>query len=164
MHARIDDLLLDDDVGLGERGLGGRRVAGLPVEAVVVGLALEVGADHRRVGVERLAGVDDGVERVVVDVDELQRVAGRVAVLGDDERHLLTLEAHLVGGQHGLHVVGQRRHPRQALLGQVGTGHHGLDLRMCLGRRHIDADDPGVRVRRAQDRQVQHARQATSST
>ena len=55
MHTRIDDLLLDDDVGLGERGLGGRGVTGLPVEAVVVGLAVEVGADHRGVGVERLA-------------------------------------------------------------------------------------------------------------
>ncbi len=134
MHARIHDLLLDDDVGLGEHGLGGRRIAGLPVETMIVGLALEVGADHFGIGIERLAGVDDRGERLVVDIDELQRVAGGVVVLGDDERHLLALEPHLVGGQHRLHVVGQRRHPGQALLGEVGTGHDGLDLRMCLGR------------------------------
>ena len=65
-------------------------------------------------GVERLAGVDDRRQRLVLDVDQLERVAGGVAVLGDDERDLLALEAHLVGGEHGLHVVGQRRHPRQA--------------------------------------------------
>ena len=159
MHPGIDDLLRDDDVGLRERRLGGRRVTGLPVEAVVVGLALEVGADHRRRRVERRAGIDDRVKRVVVDVDQLERVARRVPVFGDDERHLLALEAHLVGGQHGLHVVGQRRHPGQALLGQVGAGDDRFDLRMCLGRSHIDADDAGVRIRRAQDRQVQHARQ-----
>ena len=56
-------------------------------------------------GVERLAGVDDRVERLVLDVDQLERVAGRVAVLGDDEGDLLALEADLVGGEHGLHVV-----------------------------------------------------------
>ena len=59
-----------------------------------------------------------GGELVVLDVDQLDAVAGRVAVLGDDERDLLALEAHLVGGQHGLHVVRQRGHPRQALLGE----------------------------------------------
>ena len=159
MHPRVDDLLLDDHVGLREHRLGGGRVTGLPVEAVVVGLAFEVGADHRRGGIERGADVHHGVQRVVLDVDQLQRVAGRIPVLGNDERHLLALEAHLVGGQHGLHVVGQRRHPGQTLLGQVGAGHHRLDLRMCLRGSHIDADDAGVRVRRAQDRQVQHPRQ-----
>ena len=91
----------------------GGLVARLPVEDVVVGPALDVVADDRRVRVERLAGVDHRSQRLVLDVDQLERVAGRVAVLGDDERDLLALEAHLVGGQHGLHVVGQRRHPRQ---------------------------------------------------
>ena len=144
MHPRVDDLLLDDDVGPREHRLGRRGIAGLPVEAVVVGLALEVVADDRRSG-ERLRGVDDRIEHVVLDVDQLQRVARRVAVLGDDERHLLALETHLVGGQHRLHVVGQRRHPGQTLLGQVGTGDHRLDLRMCLCGSDIDADDAGVR-------------------
>ena len=110
-------------------------------------------------GSSAVRDVDDGVQRVVVDVDQLQRVAGRIPVLGNDERHLLALEADLVGGQHRLHVVGQRRHPGQPLLGQVRAGHHRLDLRMRKGRSHIDAGDAGVRVRRAQDGQMQHARQ-----
>ena len=159
MHTGIHDLLLHHHVGLGERGLGGRRITGFPVEAVVVLLALEVGSDDFGVGVERLAGVDDRVQRFVVDVDEFQRVPGGVAVLGDDERHLLALEPHPVGGEHGLHVVGQGRHPGQPLFRQIGAGHHGLDLRMCLRRRDIDAVDLRVGVRRTQDRQVQHAAQ-----
>ena len=75
--------------------------ARLPVEDVVVGLAFLVVADDGRVGVERVRGVDDRGQRLVVDVDELERVACRVAVLGDDEGDLLALEAHLVGGEDG---------------------------------------------------------------
>ena len=100
-----------------------------------------------------------GWQHVVLDVDQLERVPGRVAVLGDDEGDLLALEADPVGGQHGLHVVGQRRHPGEALLGQVGAGDDGLHLGMGLGGADVDADDVRVRDRRAQDREVQHARQ-----
>ena len=52
-------------------------------------------------GVERPPGVDDRRQRLVLDLDELEGVAGRVPVLGHDEGHLLALEAHLVGGKHG---------------------------------------------------------------
>ena len=61
-----------------------------------------------------LRGVDDDRQRLVLDVDQLERVARGVAVVGDDEGDLLALEAHLVGGQHGLRVGRQRRHPGQA--------------------------------------------------
>ena len=80
-------------------------------------------------------------------------------VFCDDERHLLALEADLVGGQHRLHVVGQGRHPRQSLFRQVGAGHDGLDLRMRLCRSGVDAHYAGVRERRTQHRQMQHAGQ-----
>ena len=143
-------------VGRLEHRVGGRLVAGLPVEAVVVGLALEVVADDRGVGGQRLPHVDHRREHLVVDLDQLERVARRVAVLGHHEGDLLALEAHLVGGQHGLHVVGQRGHPRQALLGQVGAGDHGHHLGVRLGGADVDAHDAGVGHRRAQDRQVQH--------
>ncbi len=159
VHAWVDDVLGHHDVGLGEDRLGGGLVAGLPVEAVVVGLALEVGADDRRVRREGRADVDDRFEDLVLDVDQLEGVASGVAVLGHHEGDLLPLEPHLVGGQDGLHVVGQGRHPRQPLRGQVGAGDDGLDLGVGLGRGHVDADDLGVRHRRAQDREVQHPRQ-----
>ena len=123
------------------------------------GLALEVVADDRRVGFERRADVDHRIEIVVLDVDQFERVACRIAVLGDDERDLLVLEAHLVGGEHGLDVVRQRRHPRQVLLGQVGTRDDGNHLRVSFGGGLVDADDACMCERRSQDREVQHARE-----
>ena len=44
-------------------------------------------------------GVDDGDERLVVDLDELAGVLGEVAVLGDDERDGVADEAHVVAGE-----------------------------------------------------------------
>ena len=84
---------------------------------------------------QRLAYVDHGRQQLVLDVDQLERVAGGVPVLGDDERDLLVLEPHLVGGQHRLHVVGQRRHPGEVLCGEVGAGDDRLDLGVRLRRR-----------------------------
>ena len=90
----------------------------------VVDLALLVVADQRRVGVERLARVDDRVQRLVVDVDQLQRVARDVLVGRDHGRDLLALEADLVAREHGLRVVGDRRHPRQPERLEVLRGDH----------------------------------------
>ena len=74
--ARVDDVARDDRVGLGERAVGRLLVAGLPRRArEVVALAGLVVADQRRVGVERLARVDDRRQRLVLDVD--QRAARR---------------------------------------------------------------------------------------
>ena len=138
-----------------ERGVGGRGVARLPVEDVVVGLV----AHARRVGVQRVAGVDHGGQRRVLDVDQRERVAGGVAGLGDDERHLLPLVAHLVGGEHGLHVVRERGHPGEAALGELLAGDDGAHERMRLGGQRVDGDDPGTGVRAAQHGGVQHAGQ-----
>ena len=159
VHAWEHHLLADDDLGPVEHRRGGRRVAGLPVEAVVVGLARDVVADERRVRVERPAYVDDRREHVILDVDQLQRVARGVPVLGDDERDLLALEPDLVGREHGLHVAGERGHPGQAALLEHRAGDHRLDLRVRFRGERVDGDDPGVRHRRPQHGEVQHARQ-----
>ena len=159
VRAREQHVLLDDDVGARERGRGRGGVARLPVEDVVgrgaVG-ALAVVADHRGVGVERAARVDDGLERFVLDVDQLERVAGRVVVVGDDERDLLALEAHLVGREHRLPVGRHRRHPRHPPRLEVAPRDDRVDPRQRQRRRGVDRDDPGVGERAAQDRAVQH--------
>ena len=80
-------------------------------------------------------------------------------VFGDDERHLLTLEAHLVGAQHRLHVHRQRRHPRQLQRLQQLARDDRFDLGMCFGSAGVDRNDARVRVRAAQNRTVEHARQ-----
>jgi hypothetical protein len=155
VHPRVDDLLADDDVRAGEDGVGLGRVARLPVEDVVVGLPLVV-ADDGRIRVECPAGVDDRGQVLVLDVDELEGVAGGVAVLGDDEGDLLALEAHLVGGQHGHGVGRQGRCPGEVESLEVLAGDDGEHLRVREGLGGVDGDDPGVRQRRAQDRAVQH--------
>ena len=129
--AGIDDVACDDRVGLGERAVGGLLVAGLPQRAgQVVDLTVLVVADQRRVRVERLARVDHRGQRLVLDVDQRERVPGGVLVDGDHERDLLTLEADLVAGEHGLGVVGDRRHPgetqRLEVLGGDDRGDAGV--------------------------------------
>ena len=158
MHARVEHVLADDHVRLGEHRIALRLVAGLPIEDVIVGLAFFVGANHRSPRIEGLLGVDDRWKDVVLDLDQFQCVARRVLVLGDHESHLLALEPHLVGGQDGGSVVRERRHPRQAERLEDRARDHGLHLRVSLGRGGIDRLDVGVGDRAAQDRAVQHAR------
>src|SRR5439155_3175193 len=50
--------------------------------------------------------VEHRLERVVVDLDQLERVLGEVAVAGDDDRERL---AHVARGADGSGVVGDRR-------------------------------------------------------
>ena len=159
VRPRVVQRDLRDHVGLGERLVGPLLVADLPVEGDVVVLVLLVVADHRRAVGLGLGRVDDRRQRVVLDVDRLARVLGDVGVVGDDAGDLLALEAHLVGGQHGLRVIAERRHP-----GQVAGGHHLAgedqpDARDLVGLADVDRADAGVRERAAQDLHVQHARQ-----
>ncbi len=151
VRAREHHLLLDHHLGPGEGARGGLGVAGLPVEHVIAALA-----HLRRAGGERRPGVDHGIERLVVDVDQLERVAGGVVVVGHHERHLLALEAHLVGGQHGLGVGRQRGHPGQPARLEVGARENGVHARMLKRGGGIDRDDAGVRERAPQDGAVQH--------
>jgi len=159
VRPRVQHVLGDDHVSGGEHRVSRRPVARRPVEDVVIPLARHVVPDHRRPRVQGLPGVDDHRQRLVLHVDQLERVAGGVPVLGDDERHLLALEPDLVGGQHGLHVPGQGGHPGQLAPGQHLAGDDGPDPGMRLGGRGVHRDDPGVRQRAAQDGAVQHARQ-----
>ena len=122
--ARVERVQRDDLVGRGERLVGALLVARLPVVDVVVGLAFLVVADDRRAGLQRLLRRRDRREHLVVDVDQLERVFRDVGVLGDDGRDLLALEAHLVGDQHGLRVIGERRHPCQVVLRHELAGDH----------------------------------------
>jgi hypothetical protein len=103
MTARIDHVSGDDDVGRGEDALALLGVAGLPHRGgEVVGLIRLVVSDQRRIGIEGLPRVDHRGQGVVLDVDQGQGVARRIAVLGDHEGNLLALEPHLVAGEDGL--------------------------------------------------------------
>ena len=156
---RVHDLLADHNIGGGEHRIGFGFVADLPVEDPVVRPALDLVPDHRRVRVERLAGVHQRGKHIVFDVDQLQGVPGGVTVLGHDERDFLALEPDLVGDQHGLDVRGERRCPRELQAQEVLAGDDCDDLRMRQGVGGIDGHEPGVRHRSPQDGAVQHPRQ-----
>ena len=168
MDPLVGDHLLDGDVGLGERRVGRRLVAGLPVEDVVrvlarpvgaVGLVLEVLADHRRVRRHRLERIDQHRQFVIVDVDQFDPVGRDVAVVGQHEGDLLVLEEDVVLGEHRLHVAGERRHVVEAERLEVGGGQHGEHAGQRLGLRRVDRLDPRMGVGRADDVAVEHAGQ-----
>ena len=86
-------VLLDDDVGLLDRVLGRFGVPRLPMEDAVV-LDLAVRPQDGCVLLERLEGIDDDRQRLVVDLDGRGAVGGGVAAVGDDRGHLLALVHH----------------------------------------------------------------------
>ncbi len=159
MAARIVGDEPNDLVRLGERLLGRVGVSGLPVVDLVVGLVFLVVADHGRGRIERRLRADQDRKRVVVHVDQLERVVRDIRVLGDHTGDLLALHAHLVGGEHGLRVAGERRHPGEVVLGEELTGDDGDDARELGRSRRVDRVDLGVRERAAQDRHMQHVRE-----
>ena len=126
---------------------------------MVVSLAFDVIANDRGIRIEGPASVDHRGQWLIFDVDQLQRVTRRVPVVGYDEGHLLPMEAHLVSGEHGHHVMGQRRYPCKLQGFKQGSRDHCPDFRMRLGRCGVDRNQPRMRVRAAQHRTVQHARQ-----
>ena len=147
---------LDDVVGLGERRVD---VPPLP-HARVREVAAAVLVEHGRPVGERLARVDDDLERVVVDHHELGRVAGQLAGLGDDGDDGLAEIAHLADGERVVldvaagrsgdleERIGQDRH----LVARQRPEHAG---KLERGG-DVDRGDRGVRVRRAHEVQVAH--------
>ena len=101
--------------------------------------------------------VEHGVERVVVDLDELGRVLGEVAVAGDDDGDRLADVAHGVDRGGVLRHAGLdpgREGPRER--GDVRPGEHADDAGRRERRRGVDLD-PRVGELRAHDRGVERA-------
>ena len=104
------------------------------------------------------------VERLVVDGDPLGRVAGEVAVLRDDDGHRVADVADRVGGDHrvsGRLEIRQEpadgNHAGNAGCRDVARREHGEDAGKRLGGGGVDAANPGMRVRTANDRGMRHA-------
>ena len=113
-QALVDDALLDDDVGRFERRVH-VAAADRPLETDVVG---HVGVELRLSLGGRLLGVDDGRQRLVVDLDGFDRVAGDVAVGRDDDRHGVADVAHVsmaMGGYGGVLMLSSARPTRTGI-------------------------------------------------
>ena len=110
--------------------------------------------------------IDQHLERLVVDVDELRRIDRVRARVRDHDRDTVALVVHLADGERevlrALHVLGHRpgaRHRRLPVVAQIGAGEHGHDALGRLCRGGVDRRDPGVRIRAADDRHDDGARQ-----
>ena len=155
---RVDDAA-DGAIGLRERlvDVAGPEVAGH--EDVVA----PVGLDQRRPGLHRLLGVVHDGQLLVVDLDQVGRLARRPLVLRHDRRHRLADEAHPLGTErvpldalrpHGRRVVGL--HDRVHVVGDFLPGDHVDDPGHGLGGLRVHAPDAGVGVGTPDDGQVEH--------
>ena len=151
-----------DVIGLLERRVGRRLVALLEDEADIVRALVP---DGGRAVLQRVRGVRDRGQGLVVDLDQLGGVARLGVGLGDHEGGVVADQADAVLAQRR---VGRREHGRAVgLVARHGAGNvaepggrdidAGIDrenARRRLRRRGVDRGDPGVRVRRANHESV----------
>ncbi|GAA0631625.1 hypothetical protein GCM10009547_39330 [Sporichthya brevicatena] len=108
--------------------------------------------------------VDDGRERLVDDVDQLEGVLGDVLVAGDDGDDGLADVTDLLDRERAAVAdLLAREVPQVALradpLEELGAGGDGEDAVEGGGAAGVDRDDPCVRVRAAQDGERRLARE-----
>ncbi len=152
---------LDHRVGLGEALVGIAR----GVHALEAEIVADRRMDHRRLRIERGFRIGDRRQFLVVDRDQLAAVLGFGAAPRDHGADRFAGPAGAVDGDGVLRrrfeALEMREHadPGRDDLGQFRAGDHGDDAGRFLGGGGVDALDPGVRVRRAHERDMRHARQ-----
>ena len=113
--------------------------------------------DERRAGRQRILERQRRRQRLVVDVDQLERGGRRRLVDGGDRGHRLALVTRDVDGQD--RTVAKRRAEVRIAPGEVGAGQHGHHAGQRAGPSGLHAREAGVSVRRAKHPGVSHARQ-----
>ena len=106
--------------------------------------------DERRAVGDPLLDVEDRRERLVLDVDLRGRLGGELGRLGRDGGDGVADETDAVGREDGLVLQVDAGVEREVAAG--GDGPHARHPRGPLGP---DVEDPGVRVRRADDGDVE---------
>ena len=157
-----------DRTGEQARALGRARdhdfaiVEEMLVRIVDSDVAADVGSDllvHDELVLEGFVHVDDDRQRVVFDLDELHRIDGRLARVGDHRGDDVADEPDASGRER------RPRHPRVDAhefgrdiegQGQI-LGGEDLDSGPCESRRRVDREDVGVREHRSDERDVQFA-------
>ena len=147
---------LKDDVALGEGLVQIAVIAGTAAHQVARDIAalrehkghVALGVDHDIV-IECLGKVEQGLEHLIVDLDELERLVGSLLSLGSDDRHLLVLVAHKVLENQA--VVGTRLRialtgDSKAALGHVLVSVDAHDAGHLQGARRIDGADLGAGI------------------
>ena len=129
---------LDDDVA---RGIGVAAADRLVAQHVAVRV------DRFPIPGDRLLGVDERGQHVVLHVDGGERPAARLRVVGRDGGDGLADVAHEPVGEHRL-VLGDQ--PVGEASRHVGGGQHGVHAGDRQRRRDVDRHNPRVRVRGAE--------------
>ena len=153
-----DEVEPGDMVGLGEGVLDRAAVALLEDEADIVG---RLRPDRGGAGGQGIRGGGDRGKRLVIDLDQLGRVARQVMGPGDDESDIVADQPHPVLAERQV-----RRGEHRRAVGLVARHRAGdaaepgrLDIGMGIDREHagggrggggVDRADPGMGVRRAQ--------------
>ena len=165
--ARARQAFGDHPVGRGEDRVdvgGRRRVSGCRgerVDVVVEDVAVRLLPQLRLVGSEPFGDRRDRVERVVVDVDQFDRVLREVARLGDHDRDRVADHPDRVLAQCVVERRVEVRHHRERRermgdLLDVGAGEDGDDTRRGFGRTDVDRRDPSVCHRAAEEHRLEH--------
>ena len=141
-------------VGLLERGLG--VAVSEFADGDLVGLGLWMQQRRRRLACHQR--VDHGLARRIFDLDQLGGVLGNVAAFRHDQRNRLADIAHAIDRQRPL--VHRRLERDQKRIGELADVIAGNDRPHAVERQRggrVDADDVGVRMRRAEHMRVQGA-------
>ena len=125
-------------------------------------VAVDAGEEQRRAGRQGGLGLREAGQRLVVHADEIERVVGRVDILGHHRGHRHADRVDLALGQDGMrrhaHVGHQAVHRHGAEMGHVLAGDHQPRARGAPRGLHVEADDAGVGVRGAEQGHVQAPR------
>ena len=128
-------------------------------EAAFAGeIAVQAFMQHRLRRIERRERIDHRRQRLVVDLDQVERVLGEIAVGGDDDRDRLADIAHAADRDRP--AFDRRLDPDRKACRQRGylvAGDDGDDARRGARRVDIYMCDPRMRVRRPQNGGVQRA-------
>ena len=152
-------MLLDDDVGLLEAGLDIAVAELASARAMLEGFVgfgstpsvkMRCGCRTGAFGLHRLIDIGDVRQDLVVDLDQLQRLAGDGGADRRDGRNGMAVIERLLA-RHAVveHVAACRDRHRSGR--EVGAGDDGLYAGQLLGLRGVDLLDLGMGVRRAQD-------------
>ena len=159
--AVVHHLDLDDVRRLLHRLSHSRGVTLVQVEGEITRRLLP---DRGRAGGERRHAVDDGRQRLVVDLDKLGRLAGDLLAVGNDEGHRIADMAHAALGKCRARRHDQRLHRRHAgqrtetVGGEIGGRVDALHAGKRRASRNVDPLYERMGVRRAQHVAMQASR------
>ena len=151
----------DDRIGL-RKSLIRRTGFVLALEGEIVA---QLRMDHLRRRIERGLGIRDRCQLFVGDFDQLARILGQRAGARHHGANRFALPARAVDRDRILRrrldpfQVREHANPWGHDFGELGAGHHCDDAIRLLGRRGLDVADACMRMRRAYEGDMHHARQ-----